>query len=531
MDMKTEDQYKMFHGIVPSNEFIAATILVDEVLKKFADKDDSDKDLVYTTFLETLASMGVNNPFLDKQRFLLAYEGAKQFEPTDWEQAIAMQMYDIKLGVFPVALLDLYADRLEDGPETVLIAEAEKFVPNLHRIIDEHPESNFVLTSQNMNYIMALEHAFEKDENVEIVETSIYQYGFSNDKFDLIFAFPAFGMRNIADDQMFMCRESDMVAVENLSLHLNDGGRLVIILPARVSFASGKINDLRQFIQENYAIKEIAELPEGAVSNTGIRLYLLDIENTRPGDDDITIRRYSAGERKSRRSTVESFEIQDDTFVMLDELEDQGDWNVDRIFSQQDEEYLKFQNSGVRKETISNVADVFRGKSITTKDPNGNISVLNISNIGKYEINYTGMDHIQEEERKVTNFLLKEGDLLLPARGTAIRTAIFHEQDYPCIASSNVIIIRPNEKLLDSTYLKIFLDSPIGNKLISGAQQGMTIMNISYKDLSVLEVPVPPLLEQQEKVKKYHDELKNYQDMICAAETRWNEALTELQNF
>jgi hypothetical protein len=42
---------------------------------------------------------------------------------------------------------------------------------------------------------------------------------------------------------------------------------------------------------------------------------------------------------------------------------------------------------------------------------------------------------------------------------------VFHEQKYPCIASSNVIVIRPDPKMLDSTYLKIFLDSPIGNKI------------------------------------------------------------------
>ena len=109
----------------------------------------------------------------------------------------------------------------------------------------------------------------------------------------------------------------------------------------------------------------------------------------------------------------------------------------------------------------------FRGKAITKKDPSGNIGIVNISNIGDYEIDYAGLEHLQEEERKVFNYLLQEGDVLLPARGTAIRTAVFHSQSYPCIASSNLIVIRPDAKMLDSIYLKIFLDSPIGNKLIS----------------------------------------------------------------
>ena len=131
----------------------------------------------------------------------------------------------------------------------------------------------------------------------------------------------------------------------------------------------------------------------------------------------------------------------------------------------------------------------------------------------------------------MANYILQEGDVLLPARGTAIRTAIFHEQGYPCIASSNVIVIRPEARALNSTYLKIFLDSPIGNKVISGAQQGVTVMNISYKDLSVIEVPLPSLEEQENSAKEYVKELDNYRKTVAKAEAHWKEVLDKLQKF
>ena len=85
--------------------------------------------------------------------------------------------------------------------------------------------------------------------------------------------------------------------------------------------------------------------------------------------------------------------------------------------------------------------------------------------------------------------------------------------------------------MLDSTYLKIFLDSPVGNRIISGAQQGMTVMNISYKDLKVLEVPIPTLEKQQAVAKEYLDELKKYKETVAAAEQRWAEVLDKLQKF
>lgn len=531
-DKKIYTYWDTLRGAVDSNDYITATVLIREV-KERADKlvTEETADSVYSVLLQVADELKVRNPFSDKDRFFFVYQKSKQYKKMDWEGAIAQMARESRMPLLPEPIIKVYEKRLSKKSETVLIAEAEKFVPHLLQIVDENINLQFMLTTQNFVYAKALEYVFADYENVEVLTTDIYRYEFVDKRFDLIFACPIFGGRTLADDKNFMCREFDMVALENLLLHLNSGGRLVITLPGRITFASGKVNDLRQFIQTSYTIREIAELPEGSLEYTGIKVYLLDVENVRPGDDDIIIRRYAAGERKTKRSLVTSLEVVDDTFVMPDELADQGDWSIDRIFAQQDEEYINFQKSSVRKELIGNVAQVFRGKAVNKKDPAGNIGVVNISNIGDYEIDYERLEHLQEEERKVANYILREGDVLLPARGTAIRTAVFHEQTYPCIASSNVIVIRPNEKELDGYYLKIFLDSPIGNKLISGAQQGMTVMNISYKDLNVLEVPLPTMKKQQATAQEYLAELKKYKETIAAAEAQWSGVLKKLQTF
>ena len=519
-------------GTVRHDDYITASVLSNEVIKRcVATKVPDNVDDVYAVLLEVADEFGISNPFTDKDRFYLTYKEGRLVEGEEWERMIFRMNSESRNPVLPTAITNLYIERFETAPNTVLIAEAEKFVPNLKKIIDDNATSKFVLTTQNMVYAKALQNEFGEYENVEIVITDIYRYEFTNQKFDLIFSCPAFGGRTLADDQTFMCREMDMVALENLSLHLNNGGRLVITLPGRITFAAGKVNDLRQFIQMSYRIREIAELPENTLAFTAIKVYLLDIENTRPEDDDIVVKRFSYGERKSRKAEITSLEVKDETFVMLSELEEQGDWSVERIFSQQDEDYLNFRNSNIRKGLIGNVSQIFRGKAVNRKDPSGSIGVVNISNIGDYDIDYENLDHLDEEERKVANYILQEGDVLLPARGTAIRTAIFHEQGYPCIASSNVIVIRPEARALNSTYLKIFLDSPIGNKVISGAQQGVTVMNISYKDLSVIEVPLPSLEEQENSAKEYVKELDNYRKTVAKAEAHWKEVLDKLQKF
>ena len=276
-----------------------------------------------------------------------------------------------------------------------------------------------------------------------------------------------------------------------------------------------------------YCIKEIAALPAGIFENTGVKTYLLTITTGRT--DEVVIKRYATETENSRRNSAGKLVVQDDTFVLEDELADMGDWNVDRIFESQDEDWIKFQESNVKKQELGTVASIFRGKAISRKEPTGNIGVVNISNIGDYEIDYSSLDHIEEEERKVNNYLLKTGDLLIPARGTAIRVAIFEDQPYPCIASSNVIVVRATDESLSTTYLKLFFDSPLGRKMLVTRQQGTTVMNISYKELNNLEIPLPSIEEQKQIADTYTKELEIYKKAIEAAENRWNTVLADLQ--
>lgn len=278
-----------------------------------------------------------------------------------------------------------------------------------------------------------------------------------------------------------------------------------------------------------YKLEQIAELPDGIFQNTGIKTCLLEVAAGRT--EDVVIRKYSAAGRKTKRGPVEKMEITEDTFAMLEEIEEIGDWSIDKLLTQQDEEFMRYQASDLKKIPLGEVAQIFRGKAVSRKDSNGAIGVVNISNIGQYEIAYDSLDKLDEEERKVSNYLLQEGDVLLPARGTAIRTAVFHAQGYPCIASSNVIVIRPDAKMLDSVYLKIFIDSPIGNSLISSLQQGMTTMNISYKDLKMLDVPFPTIEDQKQVAYEYENSYKDYIQSISEAEKRWKDTLSRLQDF
>lgn len=518
----TASEYQETLAVLKKTMDLEATA-VDEDFKPI----ELSEDELYGLMKSVAGDFGIDNPFPDKERFLNIYKTLTSFEDVSWEDIIEYGDRRSKFRV-PEALIDEMEHNFIEGFQEVLIPEAEKFSPCLERLVEAHEDSHFTLTTMDNFYFKILSEMFIDNDMVDVKQTSIYEYEFTSEKFDLILAVPVFGVRDVADESStFICREYDMIAAENLALHLKSEGILSIVLPAKITFGGGRVKELREFLQSMYCIKEIAALPAGIFENTGVKTYLLTITTGRT--DEVVIKRYATDTENPRRNSSGKLVVQDDTFVLEDELTDMGDWNVDRIFESQDEDWIKFQESNVKKQELGTVASIFRGKAISRKEPTGNIGVVNISNIGDYEIDYSNLDHIEEEERKVNNYLLKTGDLLIPARGTAIRVAIFEDQPYPCIASSNVIVIRATDESLSTTYLKLFFDSPLGRKMLVTRQQGTTVMNISYKELNNLEIPLPSIEEQKQIADTYTKELEIYKKAIEAAENRWNTVLGDLQ--
>ncbi|MCH4000633.1 MAG: restriction endonuclease subunit S [Lachnospiraceae bacterium] len=516
-------------SIMGSNKMISGAMLVAETKAENRGKDLAGQE-AYDAMLVVADNLHVANPFDSIEQFEQAY--LQIDENPDWEgllhQSLSYEAYGSIL--VPEPLMKIMTEHL-DGAATALIAEGEKFVPFLKSTVDAHPDCKFTITSQNALYAKVIERIFEGYENVTVSDESIYRYEFIPQKFDRILSVPAFGVRDLAEDSKnFMCRETEMVALENLLLHISvSGGELVIVMPGRITFAGGHVGDLRKFVTQSYKLEMIAELPDGIFQGTGIKTYLLTISQGET--EDVTVRRYIAEGRKTKRGPVDQLKVTDDTFAMIDEIEEIGDWSIDKLLAKQDEDLMRYQASGLRKIQLGEVAQIFRGKSVTKKDSVGPIGVVNISNIGQYDIDYDGMDKIDEDERKLTNYVLQEGDVLLPARGTAIRTAVFHKQSYTCIASSNVIVIRPDQSKLKSVYLKLFLDSKVGNNMISSLQQGMTVMNISYKDLNMMEVPFPVIEKQETVSKEYEEAYQKYTKAISDAEQAWTDTLSRLQTF
>lgn len=483
--------------------------------KQALSKKDSDADTIYRTMHEVSSSL----PRFpgDADLFISIYEVLSSLD----ERGILSFMTavnDSKKPFAPDVLIEKFSSYIDADIKKILVTECDQYSTTLFDLIEANPKIEFTLTVSNKIKAEILTYVY-KQLNAKIISADIYSYGFTNEKFDLIFCIPIFGGRMLVDGEDFISREPDLIAVQNLLYHINIDENLVIVLPAKITFGGGSAASLREYIESNYKIKEISTLPAGLFfPYTSIRTYLFVLSTGRT--DDVILKQYDSGNPLRKGSTCQKLIVKNELLLFSDEFAELNGWNIDMAFSEEDEDIKAFRSSPVRKLQLKEAATVFRGKAVNAKAESGNIAVINISNITDTGIDYENLDWIDEEVRKVSRYILEDGDVLVTARGTTIKVAVFKKQQMVCIPSANINVIRPKE-ILQGTYLKIFLESPVGTKMLQSLQRGSAVMNINYKDIIELEVPVLPLEAQNALIDEYNSGLNFYKKTIAAAEEGW----------
>lgn len=498
----------------------------------------------------------------DRDDFIDIYEVLKEIDLIDFTLEI---FKNDKMGtiISPIHLTTYMKNVVKDiNPKKMLITEAEKHLSGLNEFIQEFNQSHITLTTELKPMYLLLKLVFSSYKNIKIVFESIYSDCLLNEKFDYIYTLPSFGSKIDNTLRTFITKDSDGIAVENMLGHLDDNGILDIIVPAKITFAGQEYEKLRAFITNNYNVKSIFILPEGTFRpSTAIKTYLLQI--TKRPQDKIEIGTLNLNKAmiyneaptpdvvgisdSHQKQVLGSLLTEDRKEIETKKFLSHEDWRIELLLSDDDENIKKFKDSDLKKVKLKDVAEVFRGKSILKKDTTvGRISVLNISNIENGEINYDNMDTINEDERKIKRYELIKNDVVLSCRGTAIKSAVVKEIPTPdvtgisdshqkqvlsslLIASANVIVIRPKDKILGE-YIKIFFESPIGMAIIKSFQRGTTIMNINYSDIMEMEIPLLSMDEQKKMIENYNEELKIYKDAISKAENRWNDIKNSIYN-
>ena len=186
-----------------------------------------------------------------------------------------------------------------------------------------------------------------------------------------------------------------------------------------------------------------------------------------------------------------------------------------------------YEEAMIPRQPLNQLADIFKGKAISPKDAPGDVAVINLRDMGPLGIEGQDLQSISGDRRLLQRYLLEDGDVLVASKGTVHKTAVFEEQDFPCVASANIIVVRPGKEL-SGYYLKFFLESPLGLALLNQASSSQSLLNISSKALGQIEIPRIPLVKQAYLAQRYLQGREDYKRKLSRAKQEWQRIQEEI---
>ena len=185
--------------------------------------------------------------------------------------------------------------------------------------------------------------------------------------------------------------------------------------------------------------------------------------------------------------------------------------------------------------TLGNVTrNIFRGYQINAKEldqisieneeEDSEYRIINISDIRAEGFVSRVLKAVRiEDTRKFNKYCVKDGDIIITAKNTTIKSAIYRSHgNYKAILTGNLIAIRVNETKLNPYYLKAFLDSQQGESVIKSIQTGTSIITLNPNSLKEMKISLLDMSLQVEIAEEYMKNLNIIEDLL----NKYNEAIT-----
>ena len=300
---------------------------------------------------------------------------------------------------------------------------------------------------------------------------------------------------------------------------LENTGKAAVIVPDGPLFKSMDA-DYRRELLVSGVVKEIIKLPSGVIPNSNISANLI-----------ILSRHNEKNEIKFIDASQEYIENkigkrQLDVKAIIDLVDDiNKDENKVRIEKYNEicetEDVLLTVNSYVKKQQPNYInphllkeyiIDKYRGYQLTSKeqneitDKNGNYELLTISNIEDGRIS-SNLLRINDNKRKYDRYLLKDGDVVISARGTKIKVAVAEIKNRKIIPNGNLLVLRLNTEKINPYYLQAYLNSENGQLSLKQIQTGAIIMSINPSRIEQMKVSIVDKETQDIFVERYKRKL------------------------
>ncbi len=156
--------------------------------------------------------------------------------------------------------------------------------------------------------------------------------------------------------------------------------------------------------------------------------------------------------------------------------------------------------------TIGEVCEKPKYGWTTSASDIGEVKLLRTTDLTHGPITWETVPFCKEIPKTVADYLVHPNDIFISRAGSVGVSVLVKDAPYKSVFASYLIRIRPNKKI-DSKYLSLFLQSPHYWNQVTELSSGIALANINATKIQSINLPLPPLPEQQKIVEILEDHL------------------------
>ena len=339
------------------------------------------------------------------------------------------------------------------------------------------------------------------------------------------YVFPPLGMRKLLNDDFrrsFLFQDiylsnrntAEWLFIDNMLSGLL-GDRAVALVTGKALFSNTDIEYRNKLVSSGW-LEGIIELPAGSLSFTGIKVYMLVFSKNNKKVKFVDASNVIGVENKRYVNlelpikTIEDMYYSKDVKTKpIEELIDVSNLCPSTIMLD-----VKKLENGVE---LRELAEVFNGNQYTLgvfeskgliSDKKTGYRLLTSRDIENGMVRWESLRSIDMKDNKFDKFSVQYGDVVVTSKSSKIKTVVVDiEPKEKILVTGGMLIVRPQLDKLNPTYLKMFLDSDLGQSALKSIQKGTIIVTVTASGLSTIEIPMIDINKQQEKAEKYNEKL------------------------
>lgn len=339
------------------------------------------------------------------------------------------------------------------------------------------------------------------------------------------YVFPPLGMRKLLNNDfrrsflfqdMYLSNRNtaEWLFIDNMLSGLL-GDKAVALVTGKALFSNTDIEYRNKLVSSGW-LEGIIELPAGSLSFTGIKVYMLIFSKNNKEVKFVDASNVIGVENKRYVNlelpvkTIEEMYFSKDVKTKpIEELIDIPNLCPSTIILD-----VKKLENGVE---LRELAEVFIGNQYTLgvfeskgliSDKKTGYRILTSSDIENGMVRWESLRSIDMKDNKFDKFAVQYGDVVVTSKSSKVKTVVVDiEPKEKILVTGGMLIVRPQLDKLNPTYLKMFLDSNLGQLALKSIQKGTVIVTVTASGLSTIEIPMIDINKQQEKAERYNEKL------------------------